>query len=68
MTSSTLGYIAIAIEDKPRLTLEDYVIIFLMFLCIFTAFIMNMIEDFAAGIALWTLSALCMTGAYLFWL
>jgi hypothetical protein len=59
-----LGYIAIAVEDKPSLTAEDYLIIALMFLCIFFGFAMNFIaaDDKNIGILLFVLSSLCVSG------
>ena len=57
-----LVYITIAIEDKSELTVEDYAIIILMFLCILFGFVMNFFEDLAWGIILYILSTLCMVG------
>lgn len=57
-----LVYIAIAIEDKPSLTVEDYGIIILMFLCILFGFVMNFFVDLVWGIILFILSSLCMVG------
>ena len=55
-------YIAIAIEDKPRLTKNDYFVIISMHLCILFGFVMNLIVDFEVGICLFILSCLCVTG------
>ena len=58
-----LNYIAIAVEDKPKdLTLEDIMVIFLIFLCILFGFIMNFYKDFVTGWILWSISSLCMIG------
>ena len=57
-----LVYITIAIEDKSELSVEDYAIIILMFLCILFGFVMNFFMDLAWGIILYTLSTLCMVG------
>lgn len=57
-----LVYIAIAIEDKPCLTVEDWAIIILMFLCILFGFVMNFFVDLVWGIILFILSSVCMVG------
>lgn len=57
-----LVYIAIAVEDKKKLTVEDWLIIILMFLCILFGFVMNFFVDLAWGIILFILSSLCMVG------
>ena len=57
-----LVYITIAIEDKSELTVEDFAIIILMFLCILIGFMMNFFVDLVWGIILFILSTLCMVG------
>jgi uncharacterized membrane protein YhhN len=59
-----LGYITIAIEDKPALTRDDWLVIFLMFMTIFFGFVMNFYNehDDAMGWLFFTLSSVCLSG------
>ena len=55
---------AIAIEDKPRLTTEDIILLALMFLSIALAFAMHFTKDFSIASGLLVGSSFCLIGTY----
>lgn len=55
-----LVYIAIAVEEKNKLTMEDFAMIGFMFWCILFGLLMNTNTSMSTGIALFVLSSVCM--------
>ena len=61
-----LAYVSAAIENKPCLTLEDYISIISMALCIFFGYLMHLNQSEKSGLALFILSTVVMIIPYYF--